>query len=890
MAAVLASGLTASGCRNAAPQAVELTVCRHEHAASAATHPLVIQPARFDSRLAALAGAVNETLSFTVRLGVVGGRVDDVCLRATPLKSEHATIQPEAIQIFRMHRVRVPSWPGWHIRTIPADQRIPEPFDALVPIDAPRGGLPATLEQGKTMDFWVDVTIPKGSFVGEHLGSLQLTSGDRVLDSLDIRLTVWPIILPEDADRGVIVDVDHRSLFAHHVFVDGAPHAPASTWRDDPNRDALDAVLSYTMRMLRRHGVNPVLAKLYPVVKINRLQHVLVDWEQYDATVGPLLDGTMFFNRIPLSAWPIPIDADFPPPPAYGASSSVGYSTALGEYLSQCARHFDEKGWLERSYTMVPSADSPGLDAIRATEHFSRLIRRADERLAILSRLFPQDLAPYGWTGFPFAALSDRVDIWMPDAQFYDARRMRDERVAGRRTWVSLDRPPYCGSVSIAAPATDNRAIAWQERHLDAEFVHAGLVNGWPAPVASPLVGDERVASPLVGDELLAADPQACVTHDPNVLIYPGTPFGLNVPVPSVRLKRLRRGLQDAAYLRLLRKRNLAHVADALTASLVQRAGAEAYHTHYADTRPTGWSHRGAIWESARRIMADELTRPRTELSPSKTLASTDVQWHRFMSAARSFSAEVEGVRVNLVGAPGTGEMQVDFVVTLDNGLRGPLGGGLRFARLPLGWSASRRVNAVEPVPPGASRRFTLTASASVMSSTMDGSVTVPVVFEGETGIVLDINARVSYLTAMWLESEIAIDGDLNDWPGGVGNVASGFAPICGQSSGTTGTSSESSRDTICLVARDVNNLYVALNCRTSGGGESRGSRRNTVVYDDLVPVGSEAVELLFDPLNAGTRSPADLYHVVINRFGASVAEKGVKLSPPGGRHQRRDR
>ena len=61
-------------------------------------------------------------------------------------------------------------------------------------------------------------------------------------------------------------------------------------------------------------------------------------------------------------------------------------------------------------------------------------------------------------------------------------------------------------------------------------------------------------------------------------------------------------------------------------------------------------------------------------------------------------------------------------------------------------------------------------------------------------------------------------------------------------------------------------------------------SRRKGVRYDDQIPISEELVEILIDPLNAGTRSPSDLYHIVVKRSGTDLAEKGIQFDPPVGK------
>ena len=84
---------------------------------------------------------------------------------------------------------------------------------------------------------------------------------------------------------------------------------------------------------------------------------------------------------------------------------------------------------------------------------------------------------------------------------------------------------------------------------------------------------------------------------------------------------------------------------------------------------------------------------------------------------------------------------------------------------------------------------------------------------------------------------------------------------------------------------RDAEYLYVAINSELDENASRVWSSRNRVEYEDLVPVADELVEVLLDPLNSGTRSPSDLYHIAIKPSGAYLTERGIRFDPPCGRH-----
>lgn len=88
-------------------------------------------------------------------------------------------------------------------------------------------------------------------------------------------------------------------------------------------------------------------------------------------------------------------------------------------------------------------------------------------------------------------------------------------------------------------------------------------------------------------------------------------------------------------------------------------------------------------------------------------------------------------------------------------------------------------------------------------------------------------------------------------------------------------------KPTSAFVMRDREYLYLAMNAQLSGGAVDVAGSGNQVYYEDLIPVGEELIEILLDPLNAGTRSPDDLLHVVVKASGAVLVEQGIAMRPP---------
>ncbi len=814
------------------------------------------------TRLIKLTGAINEVLSFRFAVRVEGDAIRNPAFRVAPFTSVSSRINPSVVQVFRMHDVLVEDFPGWHIRSIPPHKRNAHPLDVLVPIRAPRGGLPRALLPGDAYHFWVDVAIPKGTSEGIYTTEIELTSGDTRIGAINVRLNVRPVILPDEADIPLIAELDHRRLFHRHVRPSGSASArTGDDWRKSSTRSEQDAVLRSTLRMLHEHRLTPVVHELAPPVKVGARGEITIDWAQYDDVVEPCLNGRAFYNRVPLGVCPMPFHAIVSSLQRDVLTSSSGHTAMLREYLALCAKHFDKKGWLDRSYALLRDDVTVNPESVQATRDFAGVSGQADKRIKIASRLWPQDMTPYGWIDYPFSEFSDAVDIWVPPAQFYDVSAMATERASGRRTWLAVDHPPYSGSFAAYAPEAYIRVLTWQAAALDAEALYLGCVNQWPGGSDQPT-------------------PEDCVRADPNVLLYPGGPFGLDEPVPSVRLKYLRRSAQDAAYRKLLNKRGLGHMSATLGRSLAPYAGSDAYRTHFADGRPIGWIDDPALFDLARDIMVEALV----GISGAHHPRARSAVWRRFMLAARRLQVHVDGTRVRLRGARSSWQADVECTLTIVNGTRLPVAGTVRWADLPAGWTADTDGRPVTPISPNSSRRVTLTARATTLPVASGGFALFPIEFITEVGAVHRLDARICCVDAVPFDGLIRIDGDLSDWPPGAANVASEFQSIVDQPSGShTETPRRARHSTMGFTMRDREYLYVAINCESDAQTLSQASRHNRVEYDDLIPVGDELVELLIDPLNTGTRSPTDLYHIVVKPSGAYLTEKGIRFDPPCG-------
>jgi|GEM_PF-2680157 len=106
--------------------------------------------------------------------------------------------------------------------------------------------------------------------------------------------------------------------------------------RGDETHAAAIAAFDRLMRFARREGLVLVVEDLAPAVRVDDVGRVSLDWEAYDRTMGPYLDGSAFSDRIAQPVWVAPL------PPRRIRESP----TQLRQYLQQCIEHHTLKGWV----------------------------------------------------------------------------------------------------------------------------------------------------------------------------------------------------------------------------------------------------------------------------------------------------------------------------------------------------------------------------------------------------------------------------------------------------------------------------------------------------------------------------------------------------------------
>jgi hypothetical protein len=261
---------------------------------------------------------------------------------------------------------------------------------------------------------------------------------------------------------------------------------------------------------------------------------------------------------------------------------NVRYWPVALDLSSDASIERDVRAWLEhfRGSEVTPftiPVDEPRTDAARArARHIAEVIGRAGGGRPRLLR---------GVTDEPRPSYGDAFDVYFSPKGF--AAPQTERRARGERFWTYNGKLPGAGSMVLDGAGAGLRTWGWIAERYDIELWYAweGLYftdrynRGGPTDVmVDPLTFDER----SLGDGA-----RSDFGNGDGLLAYPG-------PLPSLRLKTLRRGLQDRLLLRALERCAGEAPARRIVERRVPRALGEA-------RGEASFSLEETSWESARR-------------------------------------------------------------------------------------------------------------------------------------------------------------------------------------------------------------------------------------------------------------------------------------------------
>lgn len=419
-------------------------------------------------------------------------------------------ISKEHISLFREHYIRVslpspksPFFPGWWP-------------DALIPFLNPDTHLPLAggrfpagtfdLEPDHNQPLWVEVYVPTDTPAGIYGGVISITIKGRPVASIPLTLEVWDFSLPHTSSIRSYFGGFERVAEFHQV----SPGTPEYR------------------RLVSRYDDSLIEHRLMPGLPIRTAPSVASDGTVESRKTHSTMQHYM--NHVGINSWRIPLGRRQPFPDTLGKDRerTIRYLRSLYAYLNG-------HGWGSRAF-IYPVDEPHTREDYRRVREFAALAHEANRDIKLLLTDAPIPERPAS------KELFGTVKIWVVLFASFDRTAAAERLAAGDEVWsytalVQGNRPAPHWQLDF--PLLNYRVPLWINWRYGLTGLLYWTTNYW-----------EETADPWV-------DPLS-YRHKYNgegILFYPGTTVGYDGPVPSIRLKAIRDGMEDYEYLKLLADR-----------------------------------------------------------------------------------------------------------------------------------------------------------------------------------------------------------------------------------------------------------------------------------------------------------------------------------------------
>jgi hypothetical protein len=459
------------------------------------------------------------------------------------------------------------------------DPNLPDP---LIPFVDPYSGMPAgapfDVDSDKNLPIWVDIHIPKDAVAGSYAGSINVTSDGQQPMVVPISLHVWDLTLPDSRSITTYFKIDWGNVNGFHKGLDTAY----------PDNDpATKVIVKRYQELAHTHRIDPLEIWVpYP----NGCTPP-TDWSSFDSILQPYMDGTYWDDKVPSTY--------------FGAGIDVGSSSCTETQYAAVAKawstHLKAKGWFNQTYAYA--IDEPNDTQLAQIEQQSGWAQEGDPdwKPHIIDTTMPRtSTAPM---------LNKALGIYVVCLKCFDTWELMDNpsdpggHVYGRSEWPSLFQqgigmwfyesvaqgPPYPGFGTNTLDAAEPRIMMWGSWFEGATgFLYYSITqldqkDPWGPNISFPKTGD-------------------------GVLVYPGNHNGtlapagspsdiaIDGPVPSLRLKMVRTGLQDWALFKLADQHGLTDMVRTQVSTAYQQMGG----CQYQGCNQPSW-----YWKTDYKILSD---------------------------------------------------------------------------------------------------------------------------------------------------------------------------------------------------------------------------------------------------------------------------------------------
>jgi len=394
-------------------------------------------------------------------------------------------------------------------------------------------------EKEKYKILWFDLCIPPALPAGTHQIKLIINSRQMEKREFSIQLTTLRHNLPPPSVRLDLNEYGPRYLNNKAKATENSRVEKEYFQLAHAHYAALNPLPYKSQRGAPREG-------FVPEIRLKNGKLLGIDWTNFDRRFGQYFDGTAYSDGVPIDHFYLPFNPDWPASFSLWKDDRVSYEKIWEGTAAAFIKHFRQKNWTRTTFQIycnqkpaennqIPwNLDEPkNVDDYRALRYFADLTHRVfadggDVRFGFrvdISHFFCDEHRGSRQKDFRVNGgdkILEPVDIWVISGHSltgeYAMQKARDLIGEGKQVW-------WYGNTPVI-PASADSALkiiyqVWQNKLT-------GLLM-WKT-VATDLNGK-------IGKDFI---------------IYRGDLFGKIGPVASIRLKLLRRAIDDTRLLSLL--------------------------------------------------------------------------------------------------------------------------------------------------------------------------------------------------------------------------------------------------------------------------------------------------------------------------------------------------
>ena len=414
---------------------------------------------------------------------------------------------------------------------------------------------PFTVDPEANVPLWVDVRIPRDAVAGTYTGSIVVTADTQPALVVPVSVGVWDLTLPDARSVTTYFRIDWNRLNGFHAGMNAG----------DPDDRTRVLVRRYE-EMAHSHRVDPLQIYIPAPNGCTPPE----DWKPLDEALTPYMDGSHWNDGVPSTYFSagIPIGQEDPP-------CSREQYVALAKAW---AVHLKEKGWFSRTWDFA--ADEPPTSLYPTIAEQSAWAQAGDPdwKAQVIDTTMPRTssapllngaLGVYVLCLKCFGGWDILDDPTNPGAHVFGRAEWSDLSRQGIRLWFYesiAQGAPYPGFATNTLDAAEPRILMWGSWYEGASgFLYYSITQlsrtaPWGPNITFPKTGDGVLVYPG--------------NHD-GVGAPAGSPANISIdgPIPSLRLKMVRAGLEDWALFQLAAQRGMGDVARVAVATAYNQLG-----------------------------------------------------------------------------------------------------------------------------------------------------------------------------------------------------------------------------------------------------------------------------------------------------------------------------